>query len=49
MKINYNTNSPFPSQVVSDAEKKLKNMENKLLELLNTNGLVKVVLMVIDI
>ena len=38
MNIYTNTNSAFPSQVVSDAEKASLNMEVKLLWLLNMNG-----------
>ena len=41
MNIYTNTNSAFPSQVVSDAEKASLNTEVKLLWLLNMSGLVK--------
>ena len=39
MNIYTNTNSSFPSQVVSDAEKQVGITGHKLVKLLNTNGL----------
>jgi len=49
MGIYTNTNSAFPSQVVSDAEKASWETELKLLKLSSTSGLTKAELEVIDI
>ena len=48
MGIYTNTNSAFPSQVVSDAEKLAGNTELKLLKLSSMSGLTKAELEVID-